>query len=116
MAVRRSHFKDTILVTKNFSRIHDFDGAVDGLDHGAPTLQLSRLGKAINREYRVRYNTQFDVFLAIERKGVMRQSLGKPSSRQPSLPSGLFRGNGHFSRQTPLPASQKASFYRQSCK
>ena len=73
MAIRRSHFKDAILVAKNFSGIYNFYGAVDGLDHGAPNSRDSKVGKPINRECRRHYNTELYVFLGIETKGVMRQ-------------------------------------------
>jgi hypothetical protein len=73
MAERRGHFKDAILVAKNFGRIQDFDCAVDRLDHCPSTCKFLRCGEAINREYRVDYNTDFYVFLQIESKRLIQQ-------------------------------------------
>jgi hypothetical protein len=68
MAVRRSHFKDAILVPKDFGRIHDLNRAIHRLDHrGAPTL-FCTFGDAINRESTADYNTDFYVFIWLENK------------------------------------------------
>jgi hypothetical protein len=42
MAVGRRHLKDAVLVTQNFGRIHDFDCAVNRLDHCAPRFEILR--------------------------------------------------------------------------
>lgn len=36
VAIRRCHFKDAILITKNLGGIDYFNGPVDGFDHKAP--------------------------------------------------------------------------------
>jgi hypothetical protein len=79
VSVGRGHFKDAILVAKNFGGIQNLDCAVDHLDHLRPPTfqsadfgkQIPQFGDAINRECRADYNTDFCVFLVLEKKGLI---------------------------------------------
>jgi len=75
VSVGRGHFKDAILVAKNFGGIQNLNCAVDHLDHCAPQLlqfgDLVKFGEGINCECRLDYNTDFRVFLVLEKKGLI---------------------------------------------
>lgn len=82
VSIRRGHFKDAVLMAKNFGRIQNFNCAVDRLAHGASICELLRCGDAINGQYRFDYNTNFYVFLTIENKRVI---LSLPRRRQKTV-------------------------------